>query len=71
MEASAIRALDAGLPFVALKVVSDAAGGDEDEDLGSQNPMEILRFHALAAKLVDSELAPALEAFLCAYSSRE
>ena len=70
MEALAIRGLDAGLPFYALKVVSDQAGGDEGEPLGSRNPLNLLRFQALAAKLVDSELAPALEAFLAGYASR-
>ena len=70
MEALAIRGLDAGLPFYALKVVSDLAGGDADEPLASRNPLNVLRFQALAAKLVDSELAPALEAFLSAYASR-
>jgi len=69
MEARAVRSVDAGLPFYALKVVSDRAGGAEGEPLGSRNPLNVLRFQALAAKLVDRDLVPVLEAFLRSYGS--
>ena len=60
MEAGGLRRAAKDRPFYALKVVSDAAGGDPSERLQPGDPVQILRFKALALNLVEGRLAPAL-----------
>ena len=60
MEAGGLRRAAKDRPFYALKVVSDAAGGDPSERLQPGDPVQILRFKALALNLVERHLAPAL-----------
>ncbi|MCK6520922.1 hypothetical protein L6R49_05700 [Myxococcota bacterium] len=60
MEAEGLRRAAAGRPLYALKVVSDAAGGDPNERLQPGDPVQMLRFKALALNLVERQLAPAL-----------
>jgi nucleoside phosphorylase len=60
MEAAGVRRAARDRPFYALKVVSDAAGGDPNERLEPGDPVQILRFKALALNLVEGHLAPAL-----------
>jgi nucleoside phosphorylase len=64
MEAEGVRRAAQDRPLYALKVVSDAAGGDPDERLAPGDPVQILRFKALALTLVEGRLAPALVAWL-------
>ncbi|MEY3209534.1 MAG: hypothetical protein RIT28_15 [Pseudomonadota bacterium] len=60
MEAGGLRRAARDRPFYALKVVSDAAGGDPSERLAPGDPVQMLRFKALALNLVEGRLAPAL-----------
>lgn len=66
MEAEGLRRAARGRPLYALKVVSDAAGGDPNERLQPGDPVQILRFKALALNLVERQLAPALVAWVSA-----
>ena len=67
MEAASVRQEAGALPFFALKIVSDAAGGHEDDPIGAPTrlaPARIARFLGRALKLVETRLAPALLAQL-------
>lgn len=65
MEAFAVSRAAGALPFHALKVVSDHAGGTIDPAVGKpreKNPLVIGRFLARAARLSKQDLLPALVA---------
>lgn len=67
MEGTAIAVAAGDLPFSALKVVSDAAGGDPADAIFSKKlpqPVAIARFKARARRLVARVVLPALEAVL-------
>lgn len=68
MEASGVRLAAGDRPFHLVKVVSDLAGGG-GMDLSKPGPLQVLRFKALAARLVDERLAPELVRVLEAYAS--
>lgn len=68
MEAEGVWHAADGRPFGAIKVVSDLAGGG-GLDLSSPGPLAILRFKALAARLTERHLAPALERLVGDYAS--
>ena len=57
MEAAAVRDAARTLPFSALKVVSDNAGGDAPK---KPDPLDVAAFQLLAAKLSAQGLVPAL-----------
>lgn len=62
MEAGAVAAACPGLPVVAIKIVSDLAGGAPDPagGQGGPRPAAVARFLARAAALVEDSLADAV-----------
>jgi len=67
MEAFAVGQAASTLPFLALKVVSDHAGGVVDPAVGKpreKNPLVVGRFMARAARLSQQDLLPALESVM-------
>ena len=60
MEAAAVQRAAGTLPFAALKVVSDMAGGAEGDPPARPSPADILRFKAKAMHLVETRLADVL-----------
>ncbi len=59
MEAAGVLAAAGGARFHALKVVSDLAGGDDDAGPAPWK-LDLVRFQALALRLSQARLAPAL-----------
>lgn len=71
MEAAAVAGAAAarGATAHAIKVVSDLAGGSGDDPIDVRlRRRDLLRFKALAARLVAGRLAPALDEALAGYS---
>lgn len=66
MEAAAIQSIIENLPFSALKVVSDLAGGSSDDPPSRAGPADIARFRASASRLCREHLLPVLREGLCA-----
>lgn len=69
MEAAAVQAASS-LPFTAVKVVSDHAGGHAGDDPPAKpGPVALLRFYARALALSHQALAPAVSAALRAQNA--